>query len=188
MVLQLHPVRAMSDDEFFEFATLNGDLRLERTARGDIIIMTPTGGATGHRNIEIAAQLHLWAKRDGTGLAFDSSTMFILPDTAVLSPDAAWLKKSRWEALTPEDREKFVPLCPDFVLKLRSPSDRLKNLQDKLEEYVANGAQLGWLIDPKARRVYVYRPGEPVEILDNPESVSGEPVLRGFGLDLSEVW
>lgn len=150
--------------------------------------MPPTGTETGDRDSEINMQLRLWAKRDGTGVAFGSSTGFILPNGAVRSPDASWVVRSRWTSLTAEQRRRFAPLCPDFVVELRSPSDSLRALQDKMQEYMNNWARLGWLIDPEQRRVYVYRPGASVQELENPEKVSGEPVLPGFVLDLREVW
>lgn len=188
LLIHLQPVLDMTDDQFYEFCRINRDLRVERTAQGDLLIMTPTGGETGERNSEITMQLRIWAKRDGTGVTFDSSSGFVLPNHAVRSPDAAWIKRSRWVTLTPDQRRKFVPLCPDFVLELRSPTDDLCFLQAKMQEYLDNGAQLGWLIDPAARRLYVYRPQAPVECLENPDALSGYPVLPGFVLDLSEVW
>ena len=150
--------------------------------------MPPTGGDTGSRNAEITMQLRLWAKRDGSGVAYDSSTGFRLPNTAVHAPDAAWMLRSRLARLSVEERRRFIPACPDFVLELRSPSDRLQDVQDKMAEYLANGARLGWLIDPDPRHVYVYRPDAPVERLENPETLSGDPVLPGFVLDLREIW
>lgn len=150
--------------------------------------MPPAGGETGEQNAEITIQLGLWAKRDGEGTTFDSSTGFRLPNGAVRSPDAAWVRRSRLNTLSPEQRKKFLPLCPDFVIELRSPTDSLNALQEKMREYLDNGAQLGWLIDPEQRRVYVYRPQAPVQTLDNPETISGDPTLTGFVLDLREIW
>ncbi len=150
--------------------------------------MPPAGSGTGHRNIKISARLQWWAERDGTGLAFDSSTGFTLPNSAVRSPDASWIAQERWEQVPPERRDTFAPICPDFVLELRSPSDVLRDLHDKLAEYLANGARLGWLLDPRPRHVYVYRPGHPPVRLDNPESVSADPVLKGFVLKPREIW
>jgi Uma2 family endonuclease len=129
-----------------------------------------------------------WAEADGTGVAFDSSTGFILPNGAERSPDAAWVSRSRWDRLTEKEQESFPPLCPDFVVELRSPTDNLKDLQAKMDEYMANGAQLGWLIDPFEKRVYVYQPGAAVAVVEDPESLSGEPLLRGFTLQLRQVW
>ena len=189
LVLCLGPLRKkMSDDEFFEFCQANRDLRIERTSEGDLVVMSPAGGRTGNRNIRLAARLEAWAEADGTGLAFDSSTGFILPNGAERAPDAAWISRSRWEQLTEKQQESFPPLCPDFVVELRSPSDDLRALRAKMDEYMANGAQLGWLIDPFEKKVHVYRPGEAGVELDGPETVSGEPVLRGFTLELRAIW
>ena len=150
--------------------------------------MPPAGGETGRSNAQITRQLGNWAELDQSGIAFDSSTGFRLPNSAVRSPDAAWMLRTRYEAIPLRQRRQFVPACPDFVLELRSPSDRLRDVRDKLAEYLANGARLGWLLDPRARRVYVYRPDAPVERLDDPPTVAGDPVLPGFVLDLREVW
>ncbi|HEX3036404.1 MAG TPA: Uma2 family endonuclease [Thermodesulfobacteriota bacterium] len=188
LIVHLQPVLNMTDDQFYEFCQINRDLRIERNAQGELIIMPPTGGETGERNAEITMQLRLWAKRDGTGTTFDSSTGFILPNKAVRSPDAAWIKKSRLAILTPEQKKKFIPLCPDFVIELRSPTDSLSVLQDKMEEYLANGVQLGWLIDPEYKRIYIYRSQAQMEQLEEPETLSGDPVLAGFVLNLRELW
>jgi Uma2 family endonuclease len=189
LVLCLGPLRhKMTDEEFFAFCGVNPELRIERTSEGDLIVVPPAGGKTGNRNLKLGARLGVWAEADGTGEAFDSSTGFILPNGAERSPDAAWVSKARWDKLTEKEQEAFPPLCPDFVVELRSPSDELKELQAKMEEYLANGAQLGWLIDPFEKKVYVYRPGEAVAGLDHPESVSVEPLLRGFTLQLGQVW
>ena len=178
----------MTDEQFFEFCQINRDLRIERTAEGDVVIMPPAGGGTGARNSKINLQLGLWAKQDGRGVVFDSSTGFILPNGATRSPDAAWVERSRLRSLAPEQKEKFLPLCPDFVIELRSPSDPLAMVKEKMQEYISNGAQLGWLIDPTSRRVYVYRPGNDVECLENPTAVSADPTLTGFVLSLAEIW
>ncbi len=188
LIMHLRPVVEMTDDQFFEFCQINRDLRIERAAQGELLIMPPTGGETGERNAEISLQLRLWAKRDGTGTTFDSSSGFILPNGATRSPDAAWITRSRLTALSAEQRKKFLPLCPDFVVKLRSPTDNLTALQAKMQEYLDNGLRLGWLIDPEQQRVYVYRPQTPAEILENPETISGDPILSGFTLDLREIW
>jgi Uma2 family endonuclease len=182
------PLRKMTAQEFFEFCQVNRDLRLELTSEGDLIIMPPTGGRTGIRNSKLNLRLGGWSEQDGTGQAFDSSTLFTLPNGAKRSPDFAWVVNARWDALTEEEQEQFPPLCPDFVVELRSRTDRLVNLQRKMEEYVANGAQLGWLIDPSERKVHVYRPSAPAEELDDPQTISGEPLLRGLELDLQEIW
>jgi len=177
-----------TDDEFWEFCRQNDEMRIEMTKEGDVIIMPPTGSETGDRNAEITMQLRFWAKKDKQGKSYDSSTGFKLPNGATLSPDASWVRKERLEAFTAKQREKFLPLCPDFVLELRSASDSLKDSQEKMQEYMENGARLGWLIDPKAKKVHVYRPDEKAKILDNPKTVSGEDVLVGFELDLTEIW
>jgi len=187
LALDVHSVR-LTDEQFFQLCQDNDDLRLELTAEGELIIMPPTGGTTGLRNADITSQIKIWAKKDGTGLSFDSSTMFCLPNGAKRSPDGAWLKRERWDQLTEEQRESFVPLCPDFILELRSATDRLLFLQDKMQEYIANGAQLGLLIDPKSKQAYVYRPTQPVECLDNPQTISCDPVLPGFALSLKDIW
>ena len=181
-------MQRMSDDEFFEFCRRNPDLRIERTSDGDLIIMPPTGGETGRSNFKLTAYFGNWVEANGTGEGFDSSTVFRLPNGAERSPDVAWVRRERWEALTPEERRKFPPLCPDFVIELRSDSDRFNTLQQKMQEYIDNGAQLGWLIDPLERKVWVYRPGAEPECLVNPVRVSGEPVLPGFVLPLEKIW
>lgn len=188
LVLKLEPIVSLTDEQFFELCQLNRDLRIERTADGELLIMPPTGGNTGNRNLEIEGQLWLWNRQTQLGKAFNSSTGFKLPNGAERSPDAAWIKLERWEMVPQEQQEKFVPLCPDFVVELKSPTDSLTVLQSKMEEYVQNGAQLGWLIDRKQRRAYVYCAQAPVQCLENPSTLSGEPVLPGFVLNLSEVW
>ncbi len=188
LVLHWPPAIEMTREQFFDFCQLNRDLRIERTVQGDIVLMPPTGGETGARNSRLTTQVTLWAEQDGSGVAFDSSTGFDLPNGATRSPDVSWVKRSRLAALTPEQKKKFLPLCPDFVIELRSPSDRLSTVQEKMEEYIANGAQLGWLIDPVERRVYIYRPRAAVERLENPVQLAGEPVLPGFVLELAPVW
>lgn len=188
LVLQLRPVIEMTDDQFFEFCQINRDVRIERNAQGELIVMPPTGIETGDRNAELTMQLRLWAKRDGTGTAFDSSTGFHLPNGATRSPDAAWVKSSKLAALTAEQRKKFARLSPDFVIELRSPTDNLRVVQDKMQEYLDTGTKLGWLIDPEQKRAYVYKPHAPVEVLEAPATLSGDPVLPGFVLDLREIW
>jgi Uma2 family endonuclease len=187
MVLNVEPL-AVTEEEFYQLCQANPELRLERTAKGELVIMPPAGGETGGRNASITAQLWLWNEYSHLGQTFDSSTGFHLPNGADRSPDAAWIRLDRWEALTSEQRRRFVPICPDFVIELRSPSDKLQTVQEKLQEYIANGAQLGWLIDPELRRVEIYEPGEEVEILFDPEFVSGEPLLPGFRLDVRRIF
>ncbi|HLH26083.1 MAG TPA: Uma2 family endonuclease [Chloroflexota bacterium] len=188
LVLRTRPVFELTEDQFFELCQLNAELWIERSAEGEWQIMPPVGGGTGSREAEIILQLGLWAKRERAGTVFSSAAGFRLPNGAVRAPDASWVLNSRLEALSPREWERFIPLCPDFVLELRSPSDRLEVLHAKLEEYLANGARLGWLLDPDAHQVYVYRPDAPVQRLHQPETVSGDPVLPGFALDLREVW
>jgi Uma2 family endonuclease len=149
--------------------------------------MAPAGAASSARNLELCRQLANWAQRDGSGIAFDSSAGFMLPNGALRSPDAAWVRRERWDALRPDQREKFPPLCPDFVVELRSPSDRLSVLQRRLRELIRNGAQLGWLIDPRRRSVHVYRSGESVQTLLAPTSIAGDPLMPGFMLDLRTI-
>ena len=188
VVLRLRPVLDLSEDQFFYLCGLNGDLRIERNAKGELLIMPPTGGGPGRRNFEINGQFAVWVKQDGTGVGFDSSTGFRLPSSAVRSPDSAWILKERLAQVPADQQERFLPLCPDFVLELWSPTDRLRDVQAKMVEYLANGARLGWLLYPPARRVYVYRPDAPVEQLDNPATRGGDPVLPGFTLDLRPIW
>ena len=188
VVLHLAPVIEMSDQQFFKLCQLNSDLRLERTSQGHLVIMPPTGGETGRMNFDLTGLFRNWVHADGTGVGFDSSTGFTLPNGAKRSPDLAWVKRARWQALTPQQREAFPPLCPDFVVELRSRSDTLEDLHAKMREYLDNGAQLGWLIDPVDRQVYVYRPQTPVACLDAPQTVSGDPVLPGFVLEMGRVW
>ncbi len=189
VVLRLSPVIEMSERQFAELCYLNRDLRIERTKEGDLIIMPPAFSETGRQNFKLTQLFGNWVDADGTGVGFDSSTGFTLPNRAVRSPDLAWVRRPRWEALTQEQREEaFSPLCPDFVLELRSRSDPLRYVQAKMQEYMENGAQLGWLLDPLEKKVYIYRLGATVEVLDNPSTLSGGPELPGFVLPLREVW
>jgi Uma2 family endonuclease len=177
----------LTDEQFFELCQKNRDYRFERTASGDLLIMPPTGSETGRRNVKVTTQLEIWNRKYNLGVVFDSSTDFKLPNGADRSPDASWIKKERWEALTSEEKEIFAPICPDFVVELRSKNDSLKELQQKMQEYMDNGARLGWLLDRKNQRVAIYRRGKDVEIIQSPTSLSGEDVLPGFALDLSEI-
>jgi Uma2 family endonuclease len=188
MTIHLSPALDLTDDQFFELCQINNNLRMERNAKGDIIVMPPTGGETGNRNTSITGQLYFWSKRDGSGAAFDSSAGFKLPNGADRSPDAAWVSQERLAQLTPEQKRKFVPLCPDFVVELLSYTDSLAATRAKMAEYIENGARLGWLIDPDARRVFVYRPGAPIEELKDVTRVSADPELPGFTLDLHDIW
>jgi len=180
--------RIMSDDEFYNFCQAHSELRIERSAEGEMIVMPGTGGETGRRNLELSGQLKNWVDRDGRGVAFDSSTEFHLPNGAFRSPDASWIERSRWSAVAPEKRRKFPPLCPDFVVELRSASDRLPPLQEKMSEWIANGARLGWLIDADHRTVFVYRPGGAVEVIEAADELLGEGPVAGLVLDLRPIW
>jgi len=186
--LDFRPLK-MSDKTFFDFCQRNKDYRFELDKRGNLIIMPPTFLETSRKNADINVQLGNWAKKDKTGIAFESDGMFTLPNGAKRAPDAFWILKERYFALSQEEREEqFARICPDFVIELRSKSDSLRKLQNKMKEYIENGARLGWLIDPKERRVYVYRGDKTSEVLDNPKTVSGENVLPDFELDLTEIW
>lgn len=188
LTFNFRPVLELTDEQFYQLCQANRDLRFERTAQGELVIMPPTGGETGGRNAGLTAQLWLWNQQTRLGKSFDSSTGFKLPNGANRSPDAAWVRRDRWEALTSEQKRKFIPLCPDFAVELKSPSDDLEDIQDKMQEYLVNGLLLGWLIVPETGRVEIYRPNQDVEILDNPTSLSGETVLPGFVLDLISVF
>jgi Uma2 family endonuclease len=177
-----------TEDLFYKLCQQNPELRLERTVDGKVIIMPPTGGETGSRNHSINGQLYNWTKKDGSGSAFDSSTGFKLPNGADRSPDASWVQKARLAQLSVEEKKRFLPLCPDFAIQLRSPSDDLETIKAKMDEYIACGLRLGWLIDPEERAVYVYRPGEAVQKLENANDIYADPELPGFVLDLREVW
>lgn len=186
--MRIRLVDPLSDDALFDFCRMNRDLRIERTKDGELVIMSATGPETGRRNFTLIGQLWMWVASDGSGVAFDSSTGFILPNGAERSPDLAWAKRERWDALSDEQRRKFAPLCPDFVVELRSPSDDLEELHAKLVEYQENGASLGWLLDPDTRDVWIYRPGAAPEHLVRPSNLHGAPLLPGFVLDLSKIW
>lgn len=181
-------VKKISDDEFEKFCRHNPDFEIEMTKEGELVIMPPTGGLTGNRNFSLIGYFFNWIEKDQSGVGFDSSTVFKLPNGAKRSPDLSWVKNERWEKLTDQEQEKFPPLCPDFVVELRSPSDSLKNLQNKMTEYIENGAALGWLIDPLEKKVHIYRPNAEIEITDDPKQVSGEPLLAGFVLNVKKIW
>jgi len=178
----------VTHEQLVQLALANRDLQLERTATGELIVMAPTGGTTGNKNLDIEGQLWFWNRQTKLGKTFNSSTGFHLPNGADRSPDAAWVRQDRWDTLTKEQQDGFVPLCPDFVLELRSKNDNMEPLRAKMREYLENGACLGWLIDRKNKKVEIYTPGRDVEVLDNPITLSGENVLPGFVLDLTEVW
>lgn len=187
LVLHWPPSLHLVNEQFFDFCQANRELRIERTAQGDYEIMAPTGGETSWRNSGLIAQLYNWAEQEGSGVVFDSSGGFILPNGAIRSPDVSWVKKTRLAALTSEQKQRFLPLCPDFVIELRSPSDSVKILQNKMQEYIENGTGLGWLIDPEARRVYVFRPDQEISDLDNPEILLADE-LKGLKLDMKKIW
>lgn len=178
----------MTADQFFDFCQRNPDLHIERTREGNLVIMSPTGIDSGRRELEVAGQLYVWSKRDGTGIAFGPSAGFALPKGSTRAPDCSWVRRERWEALTVDQRKKIASLVPDFVVEVRSETDRLSELRDKMEEYADEGVRLGWLIDPIERRVEIYRPGQVPTTLNNPTHVSADPELRGFTLDLTPVW
>ncbi len=178
----------LTDEQFYRICQDNRDLRFERNSHGDLIIMPPTGGETGERNSEINFQLRLWNKQYKLGKVFDSSTGFILPNGANRAPDASWISLEKWQSLTSEKRQKFLPLSPDFVIELRSTSDSLKSLQEKMIEYIDNGTKLGWLINRQDKQVEIYRQGKELEILNNSQILLGEDVLTNFVLDLALIW
>jgi Uma2 family endonuclease len=188
MVLRTRPALEMDDEQLFEFCRINRGWRIERNAEGELEVMVPTGGETSNRNIELATQLQTWTRQDGTGVALESNGGFILPNGAMRSPDASWVRRERLANLTAEQKQRFLPLCPDFVIELRSPSDPLAPLEAKMREHIENGARLGWLLDPETRRAYGYRPGGEIERLEGASSLSGESVLSGFVLDLKPIW
>ena len=186
LILNLSPTIELTDEQFFQLCVNNRDLRLEQTAQGELIIMPPTGWKSGNRNSRLTQRVGNWADVDGTGLAFDSSTGYILPNGAKRSPDASWVSRERLEALNP-DPTRFLPMAPDFAVELRSASDELKTVQQKMQEYINKGVRLGWLIDPQNQRVEIYRIGQNVEVLQSPTSLLGENVLPGFVLELNQI-
>ncbi|MBD1913479.1 MULTISPECIES: Uma2 family endonuclease [unclassified Leptolyngbya] len=188
LTLKLDSIVRLTDEQFYQLCQDNPELKLERTATGALVIMSPTGGETGKRNSDLNLELGLWNRRTWLGVVFDSSTGFKLPNGADRSPDAAWISQERWDRLTPEQRKRFLPLCPDFLIELLSPTDTWEAGEAKMREYQENGNALGWLIDPATRRVAIYRLGQPMEILESPASLSGEDVLPEFVLDLQRIW
>ena len=196
LTVSLPAIAPMTRDEFYAFCQANRDLRIERNARGEVIVMPPAFADTGNRNFNLAAHLWVWTEKDGTGLGFDSSAGFTLPNGATRSPDAAWIRLERWNALTEAQKASFAPICPDFVIELRSASDTLSSLQAKMQEYIENGALLGWLVDRKNHTVHIYRRAaegcpegnrEP-QVLENPQQVLGDPELPGFCLPMAKIW
>jgi Uma2 family endonuclease len=188
VVLHWPPSLHLVNEQFFDFCQANKELRIERTAQGDCEIMAPTGGETSWRNSRLTTLLSIWAEQDGSGVVFDSMAGFILPNGAIRSPDVSWVKRTRLAALTPEQKQRFLPLCPDFVIELRSPSDSIKTLQDKMQEYIENGASLGWLIDSEAQRVLVFQPNKAIVSLDKPDFLLADDLLIGFRLDMQKIW
>ena len=187
-MLRFRPLYAMTPDEFYQFCRQNPDMYAELTSEGEVVFMPPGGGASSAANALIIAALIRWALQNNEGVVFDSSAGFILPNGSVRSPDASWVRREQLARLTPKQLKRFLPLCPDFVIEVASPSDRLTDLQAKMEEYIANGAQLGWLIFPDAQTVYVYRPDQPAQRLSDVNEVDAAPILTGFILDLNPVW
>ena len=187
VVLNLRNI-GISQEQFFALCRDNPEFRFELSAQKELIIMTMPGARTSRRNAILTTELTIWARMDGTGVSFESHGLFALPNGALRSPDASWISRKSWDALSADEQEGAPPLCPDFVLELMSRTDRLKRVKGKMPEYIANGARLGWLIDPYKKNVYIYRPGEPVQQLENPTSISGDPVLKGFVLNLAEIW
>lgn len=181
-------LKKMDDDEFFDFCQRNKKMRIEMDKYGSITIMPPTGSETGLKNFKLIGNFWVWVEKDKKGVAFDSSTGFRLPNGAKRSPDLSWMTLEKWNAIPAAKRKKFAPVCPDFVVELRSETDSLRKLKNKMQEYIENGASLGWLIDATTRKVYVYRPNEEVKVLENPSEISGEPLLKGFVLNLKEIW
>ncbi len=186
--IMLRPLLALDHEQFLLLAQQNSLLRMELSAQGEVLIMAPTGSITGWHNGEISCQLANWNKQHQRGLVFDSSTLFGLPRGSIRSPDASWVEKTRWQALSKKEKEAIAPLCPDFVIELRSKTDRLVVLKKKMDEYLANGAQLGWLVDPLLRQVHLYEQGQSARLLDQPASVLGTGCVAGFELDLKEIF
>lgn len=186
--ITLDPVGTLTDEAFYQLCLANPDIKFERSAQGELIVMAPTGGDSGRRNADITIDLGLWNRETQLGYTFDSSTCFQLPNGAERSPDAAWIERNRWDALSDEERQKFPPIAPDFVIELRSATDSLTMLQTKMQEYHANGVRLGWLINPQEQTVEIYRLGQAVEVQQNITQISGEMVLPGFNLDLSRIF
>lgn len=188
LTLNLNSIIKLTREQFYQLCEENPDLKLERNAQGELIIMPPTGGETGRSNVNLILQVASWNEQNQLGEVFDSSTGFTLPSGADRSPDVSWVEKSRWDALTKEQREKFIPLCPDFVIEILSPNDSLKKTQNKMQEYIENGSGLGWLINRKKQEVEISRPGQDVEVLKLPQTLSGENVLPGLVINLQKIW
>ena len=188
LTLNINQILQLTSDQFYKLCQQNPELKLERNTQGELIIMPPTGGETGSDNAEMSADFVIWNRQTRLGKVFDSSTCFQLPNGSDRSPDVAWIRLDRWNALSTEQKQKFPPIAPDFVLELISPTDSLRNTQNKMQEYMDNGVRLGWLINSKTCRVEIYRLGQPVEVLENPSTLSGEEILPGFVLNLELIW
>jgi Uma2 family endonuclease len=188
LTLNINSIINLTKEQFYQLCEENPDLKLERNPQGELIIMPPTGGETGRSNSSINAQVWFWNEQNQLGEVFDSSTGFTLPSGADRSPDVSWVEKSRWDALTKEQKERFIPLCPDFVIEILSPNDSLKKTQQKMQEYIDNGCSLGWLLNRKKQEVEISRPGQDLEVLSLPQTLSGENILPGFILNLQKIW
>ena len=188
LTIRFEPIIEMTSELFEQFCAQNDDMRIELTAEGTIEIMPPLKGDAGAKELDIGTDLNIWTRANDNGIVFGPNGTFALPNGAIRMPDASWISSERYDALTAEEKNDYTPLCPDFVVELRSRSDRLSVLQAKMDEYMANGARLGWLLDPLERQAHVYRPGAQPEILDNPDSLSADPELPGFTLDLRRIW
>ncbi|ACK71412.1 protein of unknown function DUF820 [Gloeothece citriformis PCC 7424] len=188
ITINLNSIIQLNDNQFYQLCRQNPELKFERNAQGELMIMSPTGGSTGKRNFALNLELGIWNRQKQLGVCFDSSTGFKLPNGATRSPDVAWIPLQKWNNLSPEQQEKFVPLCPDFVIESLSPSDELKSLQGKMQEYMDNGTRLGWLINAQDKQVEIYRQGQPTEILNNSNCLSGEDVLPEFILNFMKIW
>ncbi|AFZ03064.1 Uma2 family endonuclease [Calothrix sp. PCC 6303] len=188
LTLNINSIIKLTKEQFYQLCEENPDLKLERNAQGELIIMPPTGGETGRSNSSINAQIWFWNEQRQLGEVFDSSTGFTLPSGSDRSPDVSWVEKSRWDALTKEQKERFIPLCPDFVIEILSPNDSLKKTQQKMQEYIENGCSLGWLLNRKKQEVEIYRPGKDVEVLNSPQNLYGEDILPGLIVNLQKIW
>jgi Uma2 family endonuclease len=188
VTVNLSPLFELDDSTFYQLCQNNPDVKFERTAKGELVVMSPVGGEGGKREADIITDLNIWNRQAKLGVVFSSSSGFKLPNGADRSPDAAWVKQERWDALTPVQQRKFPPIAPDFVIELRSESDELETLRAKMQEYMDNGVRLGWLINPQDQQAEIYRQGQSVEVLNAPESLSGEVVLPGFNLDLNQIF
>jgi Uma2 family endonuclease len=188
LTLNINSIIKLTKEQLYQLCEENPDLKLERNAQGELIIMPPTGGETGRSNSSINAQIWFWNEQNQLGEVFDSSTGFTLPSGSDRSPDVSWVEKSRWDVLTKEQKERFIPLCPDFVIEIFSPNDSLKKTQQKMQEYIENGCSLGWLLNRKKQEVEIYRPGKDVEVLNSPQNLSGENILPGLIVNLQKIW